>query len=324
MKEHQSGPIRARSRQATDTLPRAARCRRTCLAVCLTLNVLAMACEHPSPPSSADLQKGAGEGLCLVQPDWNGIEVLNMNGAWGKHRLRVTPEGALFSEKRVAPDGSYVAGALEADLVGVALDGRLLWQLKAVSYSGKPAISPDAKKVALTLRDGRISVYDVLTARLDELPVRGQNSSWSSTGDRLAYDDGAQVHVYELARRTNFEVGRGTEPSWSPDGTSLAVRMDWEHVELVNVQTRARRVFLEASSPISVPRWSPNGEWMMYTRRGPRHWWSKAEWTGSEPSQILVRHVKSGTEASIGEFYKANPGDTWVVNRELCRASTAQ
>jgi Tol biopolymer transport system component len=97
------------------------------------------------------------------------------------------------------------------------------------------------------------------------------------------------------------------------------------HVDLVNVQTRERRVLIQASSYLSAPRWSPNGEWMMYTRRGPRHWWSKAEWTGSEPSQILVRNVKSGTEASIGECFKANPGDyTWVSNRELCRASTAQ
>jgi Tol biopolymer transport system component len=206
----------------------------------------------------------------------------------------------------------------------VALDGRQLWQLKGASVSGMPAISADARKVAFAGDGQRLAVYDVSAGELRKLDIGGDHPSWAPAGDRLAYDDGGQVRVYDLARGTGFEVGRGTEPSWSPDGTSLAVRVDSEQVDLVNVQTRDRRVLIDASSYVSVPRWSPNGEWMMYTRRGPRHWWSKAEWTGSEPSQILIRQVKTGTETSVGEFYKANPGDyTWVTNRELCRATPA-
>jgi Tol biopolymer transport system component len=233
-------------------------------------------------------------------------------------------ESAELSWGRVSPDGSYVVGTDGAHLLGVTLNGGRLFDLKNVSVSGMPAISGDAKKVAFTSSDQQLAMYDVATGELKRLGIRGQNPAWPRAGDRLAYDDGAQVRVFEFARVTSIDVGRGTEPSWSPDGTSLAVRMNSEQIDLVNVQSRERHPFIEAASSISVPRWSTNGEWMMYTRQGPRHWWSTAEWTGSEPSQILVRHVKSGTEGSIGEFYKANPGDfTWVTNRDLCRRASS-
>jgi Tol biopolymer transport system component len=265
------------------------------------------------------------EGVCLVQLRSQRIEVVTLSGDHVAPGIRINDESASLSWGRVSPDGSYAVGTDGTHLVAVTLIGARLWELKDVSVSGMPAISADAKKIAFTSRNQQLTVYDVSTRELDALEVNGQNPSWAPRSDRLAYDDGAQVHVYDLARATAVEVGRGTEPSWTPDGNSVAVRVNSEQVDLVNVQTRERRVLIDGSKSISVPLWSPNGEWMMYTRRGPLHWWSKAEWTGSEPSQIMVRHVKSDAEASIGEFYKANPGDyTWVTNRELCRASTAQ
>lgn len=275
-------------------------------------------------PASAPPEGTVPEGICLVQVRSDDIEIRPLEGPSREYRIPDIRKTAPLFQGRLAPDASFVAGSAETGFVGVKLDGRQVWGLKDVSFPGKPAISADAKSVAFTARDGRLVVFDVATGSLKDLGVRGQNPAWSFTGDRLAYDDGAEVRVYELARGTSSEVGRGTEPSWSPDGTSVAVRVNSEQVDLVNVQTRERRVLIDASKSISVPLWSPNGEWMMYTRRGPRHWWSKAEWTGSEPSQILIRNVKTGTETSVGEFYKANPGDyTWVTNRELCRPAPA-
>lgn len=163
-------------------------------------------------------------------------------------------------------------------------------------------------------------LYDVETATFSQLGYRGRNPSWSFRGNRLAYDDTSQVSVFDADSGTSFVVGQGTEPSWLPDETSIAVRANAEQVHVVNVQTRARRVFIESSRSISVRRWTPDGEWMMYTRRGPHHWWSKAAWTGAEPSQILIKHAKTGWETSVGEYYKADPGDfTWVFNSDLCR-----
>lgn len=294
------------------------------LAVGLAFSELAvMGCDQSPSTIRSEAERAAQEGWCLAQLHTGGsVELVSLDQTWREHKIPLKDDAALLYGGRVSPEGTYGVGTDGRDLVAVTLDGRELWHLNSVSVSGRPAISPDGKKVAFTSRNRQLSVYDVSTSELKSLGVRGQNPTWAPSGDRLAYDDGAQAHVFDLARGAGVEVGRGTEPSWSPDGTSVAVRVGPKQVDVVYVQTLERRVLIEASSDISVPRWSPNGEWMMYTRRGPRHWWSKAEWTGSEPSQILIRHVKTGTDASVGEFYKANPGDyTWVTNRELCQAT---
>jgi Tol biopolymer transport system component len=282
---------------------------------------MVMGCQDAPSTRGAVADAAIGEGLCLTQFRSERIEVITLNGDHAAPGIHVRDEAGRLSWGRVSPDGSYVVGTNGADLMGVTVNGDRLWELKGVSVSGTPAISTDARKVAFASGNQQLTVYDVSTREPKPLGVNGQHPSWAPRGDRLAYDDGAQARVFDFGRGTSFDVGRGSEPSWSPDGTSLAVRVGTRQIDLVNVATRDRRALIEASDDVSVPRWSPNGEWMMYTRRGPRHWWSKAEWTGSEPSQILIRHVKTGTETSIGEFYKANPGDyTWVSNRELCRA----
>jgi Tol biopolymer transport system component len=286
--------------------------------------VVVMACQDGSSTLTAVADGVIADELCLTQFRSGRVEVIALNGGHVAPGIDVGDEAGQLSWGRVSPDASYVVGTSGTNLIAVTISGDRLWELKGVSVSGMPAISTDAQQIAFTSQNQQLTVYNVSTRELNSLGVNGRNPSWAPHGDRLAYDDGKQVHVYDLARSTAFEMGQGTEPSWTPDGNDVAVRVRPRRVDLVNAQTRERRAFIEASRDISVPRWSPNGEWMTYMRQGPRHWWSKAQWTGSEPNQILVRHVKSGTEGSIGEFYKANSGDyTWVTNRDLCRRASS-
>jgi hypothetical protein len=293
-------------------------------AISLSLCMLLVGCSVPSSIDPAQIQGALREGLCLVQLRTDRIEIVLLDGEWREHRIPMRVGTISLSWGCISPDGQYAVASDGTDLIAVTLDGRQLWQLKGVSVSGLPAISADGRRVAFAGEGRRLTVYDVTAGELRKTDISGDHPSWAPAGDRIAYDDRGQVFVYDFVQGTGFQVGRGTEPSWSPDGTSVAVRAGLEQVDLVNVQTRARRILLDASSYVAVPRWSPNGEWMMYTRRGPRHWWSKAAWTGSEPSQILIRRLKTGTETSVGEFYKANPGDySWVTSPELCRATAA-
>lgn len=269
-----------------------------------------------SPPAGVRMPTA-----CLAQVRAEHIQIRTVDELYDERVIPAIREVAPVFQGRLAQDGSLVAGRAQTGFVGLRLDGRLLWLVKETSMSALPAISADARKVAFTDRHGDLVLYDVETAAFSKIGRRGRNPSWSFTGKRLAYDDGAQVSVYVVDSGTSFVVGQGTEPSWLPDETSVAVRANAEQIDILSTQTRARRVLLDASSSISVPRWTPDGEWMTYTRGGPRHWWSRAAWTGAEPSQILIRHAKSGWETSVGEYYKADPGDfTWVLNSDLCRS----
>jgi hypothetical protein len=284
---------------------------RLLLALCVPWSVvMVMGCQDAPPTLGTVADAAIAEGVCLTQFRSERIEVITLNGGHAAPGIRINDESGRLSWGRVSPEGSYVVGTNGTDLIAVTVNGDRLWELKGVSVSGMPAISSDAQRVAFASGNEQLTVYDLSTRELKALGVNGQHPSWAPHSDRLAYDDGAQARVFDFGRGTSFEVGRGTESSWSPDGNSLAVRVGTRQIDLVNVATRERRALIEASDDISAPRWSPNGEWMMYTRRGPRHWWSKAEWTGSEPSQILIRQVKTGTETSVGEFYKAIPATT--------------
>ena len=93
-------------------------------------------------------------------------------------------------------------------------------------------------------------------------------------GDRVAYqdrldpfDERVSVYIYDLGRKTSSKIAQGAPPSWLPDGQRIAVRVGSGRIDIVNLQTRERRQFL-AGTAVTVPRWSPDGRWMMYTKRG--------------------------------------------------------
>ncbi len=241
---------------------------------------------------------------------------------------------------RVSQNGIYAAvyasppRAIDWFLVGVALDdGHELWEVPNEPQS-RPAISRDATRVAFDDQEARIiHIYDVPSRELKALRIHGENPAWDPQSHRLAYDDGVNTIVYDVASETSFSIGAGTEPSWSADGESIAVRVGPTDVDLpfisvrtnpgdidlLNLKTGSRRQLVPASSYI-VPRWSPDGEWMIYTRRGHA---STVGAAAPEPQTIVIRNTKSGAEMSLGDVPgKANPIDyTWVDNERLCRPS---
>lgn len=71
------------------------------------------------------------------------------------------------------------------------------------------------------------------------LTDRGYNPRWSPDGERIAFEDGAQIYVIDrdglvLTRITT--TGRNFCPTWSPDGTRIAYESDREggHYRLVS------------------------------------------------------------------------------------------
>jgi Tol biopolymer transport system component len=154
------------------------------------------------------------------------------------------------------------------------------------------------------------------TCRLKTLPTDGQHPSWSPAADRIAFDDGVKTRIYDVTLDTTIDFAEGTEPSWTADGTSIAVRGGANRVDLVDVGSGTRRELI-ARRHVSVPRWSADGGWMMYSYSGGGRSLGEAS---SEPHQIIVRNTKTAAEGTVGVFYKANPGDySWVASEQFCR-----
>jgi hypothetical protein len=246
------------------------------------------------------------------------LDILELNG---DSRIYVVPHDRSTPplSHRVSPDGRYLVGISidSEDVTGVGLDGRLLWQAPN-TRAGQTAINADGTRlVTISRTDSTLAIYEVSTGLVRTLDFAGNHAVWAPRGDRLAYDDGANLRIHDLASNATIDHGPGTEPSWLSDGNDVAVRVG-SKVELVHLSTGERRALFADARDRSMPRWSPDGEWMTYRRRGGRD--ERIDWTGSEPSQVMLRHLATGAEASITEIYKANPGDyTWTTNAELCR-----
>jgi hypothetical protein len=300
------------------------------VAILLVAAVLVWGCGSSDPVPARLADAAAPQGLCLVQFRGAEAEIVSLQGSSRTYRLPPEqgprpPTGERLWWGRVSPDGGYVAAREEpvdgrpADLfTGIAIDGRRLWSI-AADAPGVPAISADATKVVYSSA-GRLHLFDVQARRLKTLSTDGQHPSWSPAGDRIAFDDGVKTRIYELALDTTTDFAEGTEPSWTADGTGIAVRAGANRVDLVDVRSGTRRELI-ARRHVSVPRWSADGVWMMYSYSGGARSLGEAS---SEPHQIMVRNTNTAAEGTVGVFYKANPGDySWVTSEQLCRMGSS-
>jgi Tol biopolymer transport system component len=88
-------------------------------------------------------------------------------------------------------------------------------------------------------------------------------------------------------------------------------------IDLIDVESRSQRE-LSFDPWTIVPKWSPDGDWIFYSREGGLPWWSPNN--VAEPHQVIVRQVSTGRESVVGMFFKSDPADFhWITNHELCR-----
>jgi hypothetical protein len=86
--------------------------------------------------------------------------------------------------------------------------------------------------------------------------------SWTRDGEALAfyvkYSDTSKIAVFRAAPRKTFEFGSGasrsSQPSWSPDASSIAVREDWGGWGLPNPEATIKILSLATNTYAEVTR----------------------------------------------------------------------
>ncbi len=80
---------------------------------------------------------------------------------------------------------------------------------------------------------------------------------------------GGMIYAYDLANGRLWQLTNGFDPAISPDGSQVAfVREGGENgLYLINLDGSNERLIFSGRESLSSPKWSPDGQWIVFTRR---------------------------------------------------------
>ena len=189
------------------------------------------------PPPGDSVPTWSPDASAIVffsQRDGDSLRVVGPGGD-GEHRIPWLPASRQYSFARDWARIAGPAGPFQTDMVVERLDGSDRVDLGAAATQQKPSWSPDGTRLTYVVPNATPNHADVFVARIDGSEVRriseGVGPIWSPAGSEIAYLAGdyahSSVHVVRPDGTGDFAVtgtavGYG-EPTWSPDGTRLAV-----------------------------------------------------------------------------------------------------
>ena len=289
-------------------------------------------------------------------------------GADGSNPRELTQrDGGYSHEPSWSPDGTQVAYARqiyrdthwESHIWVVNADGTGKRQLtRGDVWDRYPQWSPDGTRLLFERLSGR--GRDAEGNRIDDdryitlMNADGTNPqfltaggawdhspAWSPDGRQFAYIASDVVWIRDL-NRSNARVVASDAfwdggLTWSPDGTKLAFTHHEDEVasiRIVRIGTASEEVLADAAGQESHPRWSPDGQRILYyttTDDGSRHAWAagaSGRQVGIAPGQLVVRGIApaaggcGGTASdvaeqlsSLGDAYDPawSPDCAWIV-----------
>jgi tricorn protease len=195
------------------------------------------------------------------------------------------------------------------------------------------ALSPDAKKVAFTVR-GDIFAASAKdggdAARVTTSPGPEEQLAWAPDSRRLAYaserDAAWHLYLYDFGTRTETQLTKGTAndvaPRWSPDGRRIAFVRGARSLEVLDVASGTEKQIVKDVSLSRPPfvdergvAWSPDGRWLAYaTSEGAKQF-----------TNVFIVPADGGTPRQVSWLSNSNGGGlSWSPDGTFLTFSSGQ
>ena len=186
----------------------------------------------PQPPGDTQPTWSPDGSVIVFLSDRDGqaLRVMNPDGS-DDHQIPWLPASSSYSLSR---DWSHVAAYVDRQLVVERLDGSDRLSVGLATYLARASWSPDGTRVTFTAPSATPNEADVVVARVDGSDTHrvalGRDPVWAPSGERIAYVAGPygknELHLVNSDGSGDVRLMSGGAdylPSWSPDGTRLAV-----------------------------------------------------------------------------------------------------
>lgn len=304
-----------------------------------------------------------GESRILyIAPDEEERDQVAVISIKGGNPLRLTEEPAFVWNHTVSPDGQTVVYAAlrennGSDLWAIRPDGTQHRQLLACpnAICSDPAWSPDGRRLVYEKREvphagdtpapPRLWWLDSTTGETARVFQDGQqlghSPRWSPDGQWLSFVSPGEtgVRVYNLKDGRSYLIpSRMGEPAaWSPDSEAVLVTEVVLHGERVAVHLfradldSGEVIDLNGEAEVEVdsPAWSPDGEWIAYTRKvsrvamGRQIWLMRSDGSQARPltTELEIDHgppawSPDGRYLLFQRFFLKDPSaqpEIWVL-----------
>jgi TolB protein len=217
-------------------------------------------------------RKGNAKEICTMDYDGNNQQpfthsnTLNLFPSWAPDNSKLA-----FVSYRPKPEISIYS----------YLDGSRLSFPVFDSFASTPAISPDGKEIAFSLRNAMRGDADLFISKLDGAdsrnitnnPAIDSSPAWSPTGKQLAFTSNREGLINQIficnsdgsnIKRIVKEGGDADSPVWSPDGKWIAFhwkpQMSSHHdIFIADVEKGAIYQITSNHGSNENPSWAPDG-----------------------------------------------------------------
>lgn len=141
---------------------------------------------------------------------------------------------------------------------------------------------------------------------------------WAPTGEKLLYEKGGDIYVFEIGNSLSRRLVTGNDPTWSPDGNSIAYRSPEGKACLLTIDGKRIAWRLDSLYSVSPIRWSPDGRYVVFSEPAGPH----VPFFGIA-YRLVVYRVADGTAVVVkrlGDESAQYRNFNWILDyQEFCR-----